>query len=137
MADEPRIEDAPPWKPTGFAETRAAKTCSLIVFALLMIYTFLSLRALTCSMPRFESMFAEMGTDLPTLTIFALSIVPILWPLAVLAAVGSAIKEFAVANRSVTLVINGVHLVVLVAIKELTRIALEMALFSPMDPLSG
>jgi len=137
MADEPRMEDAPPWKPTGFAETRAARTCSLIVFALVMLYTFLPLRVLACGFPRFENMFMEMGTDLPGLTRFFLSLAPILWPLVFLAAIGSAVKEFVVKNRGVTLAINGIHLVVLVAMRELIIFALGMPLLRLMETIGG
>jgi len=137
MMDEPRIEDAPPWKPTGFAETRAAKTCSLIVFALVMIYTFSLVHALMNGIPHFEKMFMEMETTLPSLTILTLSIAPLLGPLIILAAIGSAVKEFVVKNRNATLIANGIHLVVLVAMKELIVVALGAPLIRLMETLGG
>jgi hypothetical protein len=137
MPDEPRMEDAPPWKPTGFAETRAARTCSLIIFALVMLYTFVAFYPTASSIPRFESMFMEMNAELPGLTRFFLSIAPVLWPLVLLAAIGGAVKEFVVRDRSITLIINGVHLVVLVAIKELIVVALGAPLICLMETLGG
>jgi len=137
MADEPRMEDAPPWKPTGFAETRAARACSLIVFALLMLYTFLPLRILACGLPSFQRLFMEMDTGLPGLTRFFLSAGPVLWPLVLIAAIGSAVKEFAVKNRGLTLVVNGIHLVVIVALRELMVFALGAPLTRPMETIGG
>jgi len=136
MPDEPRMEDAPPWKPTGFAETRAARTCSLIVFALVMLYTFVVLRGLF-HVPQFEKLFMEMRSDLPCLTRIFLSIKPIIWALVFLAAIGSTVKEFVAKNRNATLIANGIHLVVLVSMKELIVVALGAPLIRLMETLGG
>ncbi len=135
MDAEPRIEDAPLDEATRFAESRAAKTCSLIVFALVMLYTLLVLNVFLGQVPYFKSMFMEMGTDLPGLTIIVLSTAPTAVPLVFLAAIGSAVKEFAVTNRQTTLVINGVHFVALVAMKELLVVALMQPLIRLMETL--
>jgi len=131
---EPRIESLPPREATRFAETHAAKTCSLIVFALVMLYTFLVLRGLFHA-PQFENMFMEMDTSLPALTRFVLTVIPTVGPLVFLAAIGTIVKEFAVKNRNITLVINGIHLVMLVAMKELIIFALGMPLLRLMNSL--
>lgn len=135
MTAGPRTGDAPLDEATCFAESRAAKTCSRIVFALVILYTLLVLHVFMGRVPHFKKMFMEMGTDLPGLTILALFAAPVAAPLVFLAAIGSTVKEFVLANRPTTLIINGVHLVVLVAAKEIVQLSLGLPLLRLMESL--
>ncbi|MHC4248160.1 MAG: hypothetical protein ACYS9X_03440 [Planctomycetota bacterium] len=135
MAAEPRIEDAPVDEATRFAEPRAVKTCSRIVFALVMFNTLLVLYVFLGKVPLLSKAFLEMAMELPALTIFVLSVAPVAGPLVLVAAIGSAVKEFVVTNRNATLAINGVHLVVLVVARELLDLALAQPLLHLMESL--
>jgi hypothetical protein len=110
----------------SFAETRAARVCSWIVFALVMLHSLNVLHFYLWKVPAFESVFAGICVSLPTITRYMLSRTP-LWVVAILAAAGLA-KELPVKNRLVTLAVNGVHLVLLVA----TCWFLETAFLMPL-----
>lgn len=135
MATEPRIEDAPVDEATRFAESRVAKACSHVLFALVVFYSLAALYLFMVKPRIFLEMFDEMNTELPVCTKMFLFLRPLAVGLVFLLLIGSAAKEFAVKERRVTLILNAVHLAALVLMKELADIALYMPLMTLMDAL--
>jgi hypothetical protein len=115
----------------SFAETREGGVCSWIVFALVMVYTARIMDFQLRKVPIFYEVFHELAIDLPAMTLCMFSRA-FLWGVAILAAAGLA-KELLVRNRLVTLAVNGVHLVLLVA----TCWFLEAAFLMPLLHLLG
>ena len=119
--------------PERFAETRSARICSRIVFALVMLYSAVVIHFFLARVPDFWELFKEMDLSsdgLPTITSIMLS--PVFPACVAILALASIAKEFAVRNRLKTLIINGVHLVLLFAVRELTVTAVLQPLITPM-----
>ena len=79
----------------------------------------------------FEKMFVEMGTTLPTLTVFIMTpgfqmIVPVL-------AIAGLIKEIVIRNRLITFMINGIHICVLILLVVVWQLALFLPLIDLME----
>ncbi len=118
--------------PERFAETRAARICSRIAFALVMLYSAVVLHFFLARVPDFWELFKalDLSDGLPAVTGIMLSpVFPTCVPILALASIA---KEFAVKNRRTTLIINGVHLVLLFAVRELAVTAMLQPLIAPM-----
>jgi len=137
MKDEIPLSESELPPPEHFAETQAARICSLTTLALVLILSAFQIHHLLLVVPRFEWMFAEMGLSLPVITQFLLTARSSVVGLVGLLALASVAKEAAVEDRRATLVVNCVHLVLLVAMGKLARLALELPMLRLFEEIGG
>lgn len=137
MSDEGPLTESEVPPPERFSETRAARICSLIVFAVAMLVSVQIPYMILAGVPVLRDLFEDIGPGfaLPVTTRIVLS--PMFLSAIVLLALGSVAKEFAIKNRRTTLIINGVHLFLLSALQGLTMVALFQPLIALMDALDA
>ncbi len=135
MSDEnpPREPGLPP--PERFAETEAARICSLIVFAIVMLVSAQILYMIQTGVPALIDVFEDFGPSIALPVTTRIVVSPMFRATIALLALGSVVKELAIKNRRTTLIVNGVHLFVLFALQELIRAGLFQPLFSLMNAL--
>lgn len=110
----------------AYAETRAARVSSIVALVIAVSYSTYAFLFMQLQIPRFMKWFADFNATLPMITrVVASPFFVYSLPVVIVAAV---IKGFVVKNRLVTLVLNGI--VILIAMTEVAL--LHAGLFAPM-----
>ncbi len=78
-----------------------------------------------------QRMFAHLGMEVPIITRILISQGMILGVLLGLITLGTILKEFIVKNKKTTLMLNGIYLLIIVALTEL----ITLGLMAPMQEL--
>ena len=116
-------------------ETKSTRIASIIALVFVLLWT-AKTAWLAMRVPYFEGIYADMGVALPRITQIALSLSPyVVVAVLCLITIAGIVKEFLVTNKTATLVVNGVHLVVLFVVYEIYTEALFWPLFGMLKAM--
>jgi len=114
-----------------FSETRAARLCSWILYAAVLVYTAWMLIRILMTREPFRNLYADLGAQPSVL--FSLVTHPVFLGALPAAVLIGFVKEIRIHNKTRTMIWNGMHLILLLLIFGLYM----SGLLQTIDVLSG
>ena len=125
----------PPEMRARFSESRVARICSIIVLSVAVAWSAILTFCVFYQLPKFRDMFVDMGVQLPFMTQIALSHTFALG--LPMFAFLSILKEILIENRTATLIMNGVYLLLVMLFQGFYLVALFLPLITLMQKMGG